>query len=57
MKITSLTTKEKATLDTVAEGWEVVPTCYQQGFEVWLSDNFDRLLRQYGSEELSTEGF
>lgn len=57
MTIYLSTDKEKQTLCDVAEGWECIPTCYLEGFEGWVSQHFEELLRYYGAQQLSTEGF
>lgn len=52
MKIELQTGTEKQTLARVADGWEAIPNCYLQGFEVWASEHLEALLRYYGSHEL-----
>lgn len=55
MKIELQTDTERQALVRVAEGWEAIPSCYLQGFEIWVSEHFEDLLRYYGAHELEAE--
>lgn len=55
MKIINLTAREKEVLNIVADSWDCIPSCYLGGFEEWLGEHFDGLLKQYGSENLEVQ--
>lgn len=52
MRLQLQTERERETLERVAEGWEAIPSCYREGFEVWLSQHFEDILKYYGSTNL-----
>lgn len=55
MTINDLTTSQKALIEERAEGWEVIPSCYQAGFECWLHKNFEKLLYQFENDEFKAD--